>query len=205
MKTLLVSLLSLLAINAFADSQYLDSANLTGCGGRVELRYAENGDLALKFTDGFSASRCPNLRFVDASSNKLIKEYDVKGTSYTLSQKMRESLSSDCRLKAQFDNGLYTTQYIVVKLNWCAPQQVAQKPANPYSYELSGKSNCKLMINGNYSNKNVDDSFCAILNGNKDASVRYEWSNKNNCKIMINDQFQQQMPFAADYFCAVSH
>ena len=50
MKTLLLSLLSLVAFNAMADSSYLDSKRLSQCGGSVQLRQAVNGDLALNFT-----------------------------------------------------------------------------------------------------------------------------------------------------------
>jgi hypothetical protein len=38
MKMLLMSLLSLAAFNAMADSDYLDSARLYQCGGNVQLR-----------------------------------------------------------------------------------------------------------------------------------------------------------------------
>lgn len=207
MKFFLISLLSLMALNAFAESALLDSANLHGCGGRVELRYAANGDLALKFVDNsysrFNANYCNGLQFIDASSGRVIKEYDVKGTSYTLSQKMRDSLSSDCRLTANFNNGYRVTQGITVTLNWCAPVQPSY-PRNPYSYELSKQGNCKLMINGVYSNVNVTDGSCNILRGDKSLSVRYEYSRAGHCKIMINNVFIQELGFADKYYCSVA-
>jgi hypothetical protein len=206
MKLFFLSLVSLFAVNAFAESALLDADALRSCGGRVELRYAENGDLALKFTGAFNKYKCPNLRFLDASSGRVLKEYDVNGTSYTLSQKMRDSLSADCRLKAQFDNGYYTTQFIVVKLNWCVPVNAQPSyPKSPYSYELSGSNNCKLMKYGQYTNQNVEDFYCAILGGKKKTQVAYEFSNSGNCKIMINGVFQQHLGFADKFYCKAQH
>jgi hypothetical protein len=206
MKLIFLSLVTLMSASAFGESQLLDAAALRGCGGKVELREAANGDLALKFMDNgyskFSEAKCPNLRFVDASSNRTIKEYDVRGSSYTLSNKMRDSLSSDCTLKVQFDNGAYTTQYITVKLTRCSAQQPSY-PKNPYSYELSGRGNCKLMVNSAYANKNVEDVYCQPARGDKNTSVRYEYSRSGNCKIMLNDRFSEAL--ADGYFCSKQH
>ncbi len=208
MKMVLLSLLSLLAVNAFAESRLLSQPDLTGCGGKVELRLADNGDLALKFASSqsnyngsqFDKNRCTYLRFVDHSSRSLIKEYAIKGTSYTLSSKMRESLGEDCQLDVLLDNGAVTTQTIKVYIPGCRP--VAKVwPKSPYSYELSGKNNCKLMENGVFTNNLAKDDYCAILSGKKNVSVKYEYSNSGNCKIMFNGVFQQQLPFAHASFC----
>ena len=209
MKMVLLSLLSFLAVNAFAESQLLSQPDLIGCGGKVELRLAENGDLALKFASSqsnyngsqFDTNRCTFLRFVDHSSRSLIKEYAIKGTSYTLSTKMRESLGEDCKLDVLLDNGAVTTQTILVYIPGCRPQKSYQ--ANPYSYELSKSGNCKLMVSGAYSNKNVEDAYCAPLAGRKDLSVRYEYSNSGLCKTMINDQFLGS--HADGFYCSKVH
>lgn len=214
MKSLLVSLITMVAVSAFAESKFLDRADLTGCGGDVELRLAENGDVALKFGPSqtnrygrdFRPASCPNLRFVDASSGKLIKEYPVKGTSYTLSKKMTESLETDCRLKVKFDNGAVTTQHILVYIPGCRPvQQAKVYPKNPYSYSISGNGNCKIYKNNVYTNQNTKpgDGSCTALSGQKNVFVRYEYSGAGHCKVMINNVFQQQMPFANKYYCDV--
>lgn len=75
---------------------------------------------------------------------------------------------------------------------------------NPYSYAISNAGNCKLMINYQYAGYNVDNSWCAPINGMaKGTTLKYEWSNKGNCKMMINDQFTQQL--VSSYFCAARH
>jgi len=75
---------------------------------------------------------------------------------------------------------------------------------NPYSYAISNAGNCKLMINYEYSGRNVEDFWCAPINGfRKGTTVKYEWSNKGNCKIMVNSQFSGQL--TSDYYCAARH
>ncbi len=208
MKMVLLSLLSLLAVNAFAESQLLSQPDLIGCGGKVELRLAENGDLALKFASSqsnyngsqFDTNRCTFLRFVDHSSRSLIKEYAIKGTSYTLSTKMRESLGEDCKLDVLLDNGAVTTQTILVYIPGCRPAAKVW-PKSPYSYQLSGNGNCKLMKDGVFTENLAKDEYCAVLGGQKKVDVKYEYSNSGNCKIMINGVFQQQLPFVDASFC----
>jgi hypothetical protein len=69
------------------------------------------------------------------------------------------------------------------------------------SYQWSNNHNCKLMINGEYSNQNVADSFCQGARG--EDMVSYEWSNNHNCKLMINGQYANQN--VSDYFCTARH
>lgn len=202
MKMLLLSIVTMLSVSALAENRYIDSADLHGCGGRVVLGEAPNGDLSLKFENrpysAFNPSYCNGLQFVDVSSGRVIKEYQVKGTSYTLSKSMMSSLSSDCRVAAYFNNGYNVTQRITVSLNWCRPVSQPSHTRNPYSFQLSGSDNCKLMINGQYSNRNVSDDFCGPLTSRRDV-VTYEWSKNDNCKIMINGNYTNQN--TADKYC----
>lgn len=71
------------------------------------------------------------------------------------------------------------------------------------SFQISNNGNCKLMVWGQYSGTNVEDGWCAPINGYpKGSYVKYEWSNKRNCKIMINGEFTNS--FAHDSYCAAN-
>lgn len=202
MKMLVISLMSMIAVSALAESRYLDSERLRGCGGQVELRQADNGDLALKFEGNLNRGNCQSLRFVDSSSGYVIKTYQFQGSSYTLSQSQKAHLSQDCRVEFQLLNGAgYVVDRKAVVLNWCAPAYV-QKQNSIYSYALSGKGNCKLMI-GNRLEKLVSDAFCSPLRGDKNSSVSYQWSNKNNCKVMINGLYSGDN--TQDFYCEARH
>lgn len=211
MKMLLISLLSLFAANAFAASYYEDSARLDSCGGRVELRQAGNGDLALKFV-GVNQRYCTGLRFVDVSNNRTIKSYDFQGTSYTLSKKMEKELSKDCAVKYQITN--YNGRVVEsgrVALTWWSCY-ISPKPnygGGGYSsggyrtYEWSNNGNCKIMINGVYSGNNTPQSqeYLCGQRPRRDV-VTYEWSNKGNCKIMINGVYSgNNTPRSQEYLC----
>lgn len=201
MKMLLLSLLSLVAVNAFADSQLLDTARLYQCGGHVELNRAGNGDLALKF-ENVNKNYCTGLRFVDVTSGRVIKSYAFQGTSYTLSQSQRDSLSDDCRVQVQLLNAYGSvTDRVDVTLGWWCSVSKPVKKSNPYSYDVSGGGNCKLNVNGSYV-RNVDDAFCAPLNGQKKTFVSYEYSNTDKCKIMIDGRF---VGHTHDSYCDATH
>lgn len=184
------------SLNVFADSRFLDSKRMSDCGGRVELRQSENGDLALQF-DGLNTRRCDTLRFYDVSSGRTLKTYEIQGTSYTLSQTHREALSDDCRVGFTV-SGRYAKDDFNVVLNWCANRRVEHR-ASRQSYQLSNSGNCKLMENGEYSGRNVADGFCTGARGND--VVTYELSNKGNCKRMINGNYTGQN--VSPYFCTV--
>lgn len=66
-----------------------------------------------------------------------------------------------------------------------------QPAASPYSFQWSNNNNCKLLINGQFSQRLVNDVFCQGASG-KDI-VSYEVSNRGNCKLMINGQFSQRL------------
>ena len=187
----------LFSFQASADSQYLDSARMYSCGGAVELRKASNGDLAIKFED-LNTNRCWKLRFYDYSSGRTIQTYDIRGTSYTLSRDQRAHLSSDC--KVGFTVSGYTQENFTITLGWwgcMGGQQPGGGSSSRYSFQYSNAGNCKLLINGVYSNRNVDTEFCSGAHG-KDI-VSYAYSNKHNCKRMINGQYSGQN--VSDYYC----
>jgi len=186
------------SLNAFADSIYLDREPMRDCGGTVTLRESDNGDLALKF-EGLRTDRCNNLRFYDVSSGATLKVYSIQGTSYTLSKEQRESLNSDCRLGFTVSGSFRTDKFHVV-LNRCRvqrPQPLPLPSRNNQSFQLSNKGNCKLLINGTFSNRIVDDKYCTGARG--DDVVSYEFSNNNNCKRMINGQYSNVN--VADSYC----
>lgn len=218
MKMFLMSLLSLFAVNAFAESYELDSRRLYSCGGEVELRQAPSGDLALKFK-GVNQRYCTKLKFVDVTSRRTIgKVYEFDGTSYTLSKKMENSLGSDCSVEFQLLN--YNGSIAEkgrVKLSWWAcyvspkpqptypsPILVPSKKNSPFSYELSKQNNCKIMLNGQYTNKITDNaSVCSPLYGYpKGSYLQYQWSKQDHCKIMINGQYIRN---TSDFYCSVRH
>ncbi|MBL7545968.1 MAG: hypothetical protein JNL11_19270 [Bdellovibrionaceae bacterium] len=215
MKILLVSLVSLLAgmaVPALADSQFLDRERLNTCGGSVELRRADNGDLALQL-ERIDKSYCPTLRFVDASSGRVIKSYRIEGSSYTLSQSQRAALSSDCSVEFQLltRNGRVVERKAIVLGWWCSAQRPTQpdpisrpgKRNNPYSYDISANENCKLNINGRYAQENVSKRFCEPLNGRRHSVVSYEWSSSERCKVMIDGRYTNRN--VSDYYCEVRH
>ncbi|OYZ12820.1 MAG: hypothetical protein B7Y39_18740 [Bdellovibrio sp. 28-41-41] len=165
MKMLLLSLLSLIAFNAMADSDYLDSKRLSQCGGRVQLRQAANGDLALKFSGNVNRDYCSKIRFVDVSSGRVIKGYEFEGTSYTLSNKMEKELGKDCAVEFQLTTRSgYVVESKQVVLKWWACWASHSQPSYPTypsgrkTYEWSNKGNCKIMINGVYSGNNTPKS-----------------------------------------------
>lgn len=207
----------MLSVGAFADSYYQDSARLDSCGGRVELRQAGNGDLALKFV-GVNQRYCTNLRFVDVSNRKTIKSYPFEGTSYTLNKKMEKELGKDCAVEYQLSN--YNGRVVDsgrVVLKWWAcyrsPVVVAPVPlpapkVSPYSYAISGNGNCKVMKYGSYTNVNTSKDFCAPISGYaKGTSVSYAWSQNDNCKIMINGRYSNEnTPKSMAYrYCNATH
>lgn len=185
------------AFNASADSQYLDSARMSRCGGSVELRKADNGDLAIKF-EGLNTDRCWKLRFYDYTSGRTIKTYDIKGTSYTLSQDQRQHLSSDC--KVGFSVSGQTQDDFTITLGWWSCATGGGQTgggSSAYSYQWSNSGNCKVLVNGVYANRNASDSFCQGAQGKE--VVSYEYSAKRNCKLMINGQYANKN--VDNYFC----
>src|SRR5258708_1696381 len=137
--------LVLSSITSFAASTYLDSEPLRHCGGYVTLREAGNGDLALNFRD-LNTNRCDNLKFYDASSGAFIKHYDIRGTSYTLSNTQREALSQDCRLG--FDVYGSVRDYFSVVLTHCRPVRQPSERNSDLSFQWSSNDNCKVLRNG---------------------------------------------------------
>lgn len=87
---------------AQADSFRLDSESLRDCGGYVSLNEAISGDLSLKFTNTY----CENVTIKDASSGKVLAQYNMAKNgrrapftaSYTLSATMRGQLNRDLEL-----------------------------------------------------------------------------------------------------------
>ncbi|MCO5144485.1 MAG: hypothetical protein M9962_15510 [Oligoflexia bacterium] len=192
----LVALLST-SLNAFAGSQLLDTEKFRNCGnGEIELRKADNGDLAINIKDN---DYCTNLRFYDRSSGRTIKTYDIKGSSYTLSKDQRAALSSDCQVGIDLSGRYGADRYYITLGWWCeASHARPSKPASNKSYQLSNNSNCKLMVSGQFSGQLVDDSFCQGARSKNDI-ISYEVSNKGNCKLMINGNYSNQN--VADHFC----
>lgn len=198
MKMLLISLLSFMAVNAVADSYYMDSERLYQCGGEVELRQAANGDLALKFIGNVNKSYCSRVRFVDVTSRREIKSYNFEGSSYTLSKKMEQSLGSDCAVEFQLTTSSgYVVEKKAVVLKWWAcylSRPSYSTPSYPSygrtTYEWSNNDNCKIMINGQYSGNNTPEHQEYLCGSRPSRDViTYEWSNKGNCKIMVNGQY----------------
>lgn len=206
MKLLLVALLALAGLNtAFAGSKYLDDADLGQCtyqrDGRVELREAANGDLSIKFV-GLNTNRCGTLRFYDAYSDRTIKTYQIKGSSYTLSKQQAGELNKDCKVGFEVYTRGRGYQAYTISLGWCSKySKPKQKRNNGWSYQWSNKRNCKLMKNGSYQNKNVADKYCSPASGKQ--TVSYEWSKKNNCKVMINGRYANRN--VSDSYCKARH
>lgn len=165
MKALLFALISMVAVSALADSQFLDRERLNQCGGSVELRRAGNGDLALKFEGRIDRNFCDRLRFVDVSSGRVIRSYNFEGSSYTLSQSMRSSLSSDCSVEFQMlsPRGRVVERKQVTLGWWCAAAPVirhnpgAGRGGGYTTYEWSQNNNCKIMVNGRYTGNNTPE------------------------------------------------
>lgn len=189
---LAVAVLMLTSSAAFANSDRLDVKPLRDCGGSVELREADNGDLAIKLVN-LDTSRCDRLVFTDVSSRREIKAYDIRGTSYTLSKSMIESLSDDCRVNFRISGRYRSDSFDIVTR--C---RRAANPSGERSYQLSNAGNCKLMINGQYSNQNVAAVFCQGAQSTRDI-INYEVSNRGNCKLMINGQYSNRN--VDDAFC----
>ncbi|GEM_PF-3719866 len=210
MKMLLISLLSLAAVNVFGASRYLDSERLYQCGGSVELREAGNGDLALKFEGGIDKSYCSGLRFVDVTSGRVIKSYPFQGSSYTLSKRMESELGKDCAVEFQLTNGrgrVIERKQIVLGWWSCLVSRPSQPSYPSYpsygrtTYEWSNNNNCKIMVDGVYTGRNTPEHQ-EYLCGARPGRVTYEWSNKGNCKIMINGQYSgQNTPKHEEYKC----
>ena len=199
--TILSAMTLFVAINASADSQYLDSKALYTCGGSVELRKAANGDLAIKI-ENLRSSACSVLKFYDVTSGRTIKAYDLNGTSYTLSKAQEASLSSDCRLGFTIGNGFQAYENFNIIMSWwscyAGGGSTGSGSSSRYSYQWSNNGNCKVLVNGVYANRNASDSFCSGIQGKQVAS--YEFSNKGNCKLMIDGQYSNQN--VSDYFCS---
>ncbi len=184
----LVGILALVVTyTASAGSEQLGRAvNLYDCGSQITLNEAGNGDLSVQFTN--IPERCSNFT-ITATSGEVIKQYKLKGQSYTLSKKMLSALSADCRVNMEVhSNSGRTSDSFYVYIPWCTP--ASSGPSGQVEFQLSGKGNCKLMVNGNYSNTNVDDAFCSYVSG-KDM-VTYEFSRKGNCKVMLNGSYSNQ-------------
>lgn len=194
--------------SAFAYTIQLDRAvSLNDCGGYVTLNESSNGDLSIQFR-GLDTYRCDTLRVTDASSGRLIRQYDIQGSSYTLSREMLYSLSDDCRLNFTVRGSYWTSDSFTVYIPWCSrSSRIPEYPRTGYiSYEWSNNGNCKKMVNGEFSGELVADYHCSSLprrdrdNGNRRRGyVTYEWSNKHNCKKMIDGEFSGEI--VADYLC----
>lgn len=165
---------------------------LNYCNGRITLNEAPNGDLSVQIEKG----RCNALVVTDHTSGKVIKEYSIQGSSYTLSKNMLSALGSDCRVNFQVHDGRSSDRFFVY-IPSCRPAGGGAVNGKK-SYQLSGKRNCKLMVNGAYSGQNVDDSYCQGANDQSDV-VSYEYSSKRNCKLMINGDYSNKN--VDDHFC----
>ncbi len=188
----------LVAFTASAESIYLDSEPMRACGGSIQLREAGNGDLSIKL-NGDQSLACNTLKFVDVSSGRTIKSYEIKGSSYTLSKSQSESLSDDCKLGIKIGSsyGPVYEQFEIV-LGWCSSRHSQPSYSNSgFSFQKSHAGNCKLMVNGQYQNKNVSDAYCQYAEGSE--TVSYEYSNKGNCKVMIDGKYDNQN--VSEAFC----
>ncbi len=184
----LVGILALVVTyTASADSAQLGRAlDMYPCDARVTLNEAGNGDLSVQFSN--IPENCTNLT-VSKTNGEVVKTYKVKGQSYTLSKKMLEALSSDCRVNLETASNSGRTSFSwYVYIPWCTP--ASSGPSGQVEFQLSNSGNCKLMVNGNYSNTNVDGAFCSYVSG-KDM-VTYEFSNRGNCKVMLNGSYSNQ-------------
>jgi len=171
--------LNLLALNTNAASQYLDSAWLSNCGGKIELRQSPNEDLNLIVETAI----CNKMKVYDYSSGRTLNNYEINSNkqSFTLSQSQLKSLSQDCKLgikvkRESYGRTLLQDEIIVELPQLCSWNIIGEilfpgyNPGyNPYqpaprrpvvTYEWSRNHNCKKMINGEYSNENVDDWYC---------------------------------------------
>jgi len=163
-----VAALSLLTMNAKAESVLLDSAKLNECGGWAELKESLNGDLSVAITN----TACSSLKFFDYSSKRVIKSYSLlNGQTFTLSKDQRESLSDDCRLGIQVSGRVYDAIFggytlaqdqLTIEVPSClkAKKKKSTRTAKyGYYYEWSNKGNCKLMHNGEFI-KLVSEYYC---------------------------------------------
>lgn len=202
MKVILSLLVAVAGLNtALAGSKFVDDARLGSCSrssGTIELREADNGSLSIQLR-GLDSNRCNKLRFYDYYSKRTIKSYSIKGTNYTLSKAQAGELQKDCKLGIEVEGPRGYEAYSI-NLWWCSPAK-SYRPApsrgGDYSFQWSNNRNCKLMINGEYSNRNVSDRWCQAASG-KDV-VSYEWSRKGNCKVMINGQYANRN--VSDSYC----
>lgn len=163
---------------------------LYNCGGQITLNQADNGDLAVKLED-VNTNTCSRLVVTDHTSGRIIREYDIRGSSYTLSNSMLSDLSDDCQVDFQVSHPSgYRSDRFIVYYTRCVPHASRpnqQAPRGTVGYQLSRNHNCKLMINGAYSGRNVDNTFCEGAHG--DDIVSYEFSRNGNCKRMINGDY----------------
>jgi hypothetical protein len=203
------------SISAFAQSNVqLDyPVYLNDCRGSITLNQAADGDLSIQLRN-VDTDRCPFLTMNDASSGRLIKTYEIQGTSYTLSKQMLASLSQDCRLNFNVSGSFWSSDNFVVYIPWCVPQGNYGRSEYPHSseyprssdysrvtYEWSNNGNCKKMVNGSYSGENVSESLCSGVRprGDYGPRISYEWSNKHNCKKMINGAYSGEN--VSDFYC----
>jgi hypothetical protein len=195
-KFLAVALL-FVSVSAFAQrsEQLGRPVYLHSCGGSVTLNEANNGDLSIQLHN-VNTYRCPRLEVRDASSGRMIRSYEIQGTSYTLSRQMLSSLNSDCRLNFSIEGGAWREDGFTVYIPWCSSHGGGW---GRVTYEWSNNGNCKKMIDGQYSGQNVADYYCAGLPGGNHQRITYEWSNAGNCKKMITGQYSGQN--VADHYC----
>jgi hypothetical protein len=183
-----------IGFSAHAESDKLNSLNLSRCGSygsKIELRESDDGDLHINLI----GNRCNTLRIWDTSNKRDIKAYDVKGSNYTLSNKMLAELGNDCKLGVDL-GGDYGDRFEIVNRRCMAAKALRQvllpqQQVSAYSFQLSRAKNCKLMINGQYSNKLVADSYCQGATSHEDM-IRYEVSRNGNCKLMKNGAYANQ-------------
>lgn len=182
----------------YAESDKLNSRALDRCGGsgsKIELRESDNGDLHVNLI----GNRCSTLRIYDRSNGRNIKTYDIKGSNFTLSNKMLMELGKDCEIGVDLTGPLGGDHYKIVHNGCLAARASHAAPApSPYSFQLSKNGNCKLMVHGAYANKLVPQSFCQGAVG-KDI-VSYEASHNGNCKLMINGVYANRN--VGDYYCS---
>lgn len=204
--------LLVVSTSAFAQRtiQLDDPVYLNDCRGLVTLNKAFNGDLSIQLR-GLDTDRCDTLRVTDASSGRVIREYTIQGTSYTLSQDMLFSLSDDCRLNFSVSGGFWRSDSFTVYIPWCSSRSYPRYPSPSYprtgyvTYEWSNNGNCKKMIDGVFSGELVSDYYCPGRRPRHDngrggyGRVTYEWSNKHNCKKMVDGVFSGDL--VPDYYC----
>lgn len=207
--------LSLLMITTSAFAQRSEQLGrrvyLNDCGGYVTLNESSNGDLSIQLHN-VDTYRCYRFEVSDASSGRVIRSYNIQGTSYTLSREMLRSLSTDCRLNFEIGGRSWSNDSFFVYVPWCSrgPGGGYWDPGFGYgriTYEWSNAGNCKKMIDGVFSGQLVDDSYCGGRGGRGGSwdpgfgygRITYEWSNAGNCKKMIDGVFSGQL--VDDSYC----